>query len=162
MPWRLLNKPIYKATSQQAVAFMGSRLNFLATTYRHSNSAAGCIQKTFVDIHNYMCKHVAMLTDIIHALPDEWRDVSGMFVAMGDEQRQRILLTFEPGERLNVTQIVSASTLSRTAVSHHLKILRQAGALQSEKIGKEVYFWINKEHITETLQRVLDYVKNNT
>lgn len=103
-----------------------------------------------------------MLTAIIHALPAEWRDVSEMFVALGDEQRQRILLTFEPGERLNVTQIVAASTLSRTAVSHHLKVLRQAGALHSEKIGKEVYFWVAKENITETLQRVLDYVKSNT
>jgi len=57
---------------------------------------------------------------------------------------------------------VAASTLSRTAVSHHLKVLRQAGALQSEKIGKEVYFWIDKENIAQTLQRVLDYIKNNT
>jgi len=103
-----------------------------------------------------------MLSDLIHALPDEWRNVSSLFVALGDEQRQRILLTFEPGERLNVTQIAAASTLSRTAVSHHLKVLRQAGALQSEKIGKEVYFWIDKENIAETLQRVLDYVRNNT
>lgn len=103
-----------------------------------------------------------MLSDLIHALPDEWRNVSSLFVALGDEQRQRILLTFEPGERLNVTQIVAASTLSRTAVSHHLKVLRQAGALQSEKIGKEVYFWIDKGNIAETLQRVLDYVRNNT
>ena len=109
-----------------------------------------------------MRKHVVMLTDLIHALPDEWRDVSSMFVALGDEQRQRILLTFEPGERLNVTQIVSVSTLSRTAVSHHLKVLRQAGVLQSEKIGKEVYFWIDKKNVAETLQRVLSYVKNKT
>jgi len=103
-----------------------------------------------------------MLTEYIHALPDEWRDVSNMFVALGDEQRQRILLTFEPGERLNVTQIAAASTLSRTAVSHHLKILREAGVLQSQKIGKEVYFWVNKENIADTLQRVLDFVKSNT
>jgi len=103
-----------------------------------------------------------MYTDLIQALPDEWKDVSGMFVALGDEQRQRILLTFQPGERLNVTQIVTASTLSRTAVSHHLKILRQAGALQSEKIGKEVYFWVDKKNIAATLQRVQDYVKNNS
>lgn len=105
---------------------------------------------------------MVMYTDLIQALPDEWKDVSGMFVALGDEQRQRILLTFQPGERLNVTQIVTASTLSRTAVSHHLKILRQAGALQSEKIGKEVYFWVDKKNIAATLQRVLDYVKNNS
>jgi DNA-binding transcriptional ArsR family regulator len=109
-----------------------------------------------------MYKHMPMTKDLIRALPDEWRDVSSMFVALGDEQRQRILLTFLPGERLNVTQIVAASSLSRTAVSHHLKLLRQAGALQSEKIGKEVFYWVDREHIAATLQRVLDYVRNNT
>ena len=109
-----------------------------------------------------MGKHLDMLGDLIHALPEEWRGVSSLFVALGDEQRQRILLTFEAGERLNVTQIVAASTLSRTAVSHHLKVLRGAGALQSEKAGKEVYFWVDKENITQILRRVLDYVKNNT
>lgn len=103
-----------------------------------------------------------MLTEYLEALPDEWRDVSELFVALGDPQRQRILLTFEPGERLNVTQIVSASKLSRTAVSHHLKVLRQSGALRSEKLGKEVYFWIDKDNIDHVMQRVLDYVKNYT
>lgn len=103
-----------------------------------------------------------MILDPTQKLPDEWRDVSALFVALGDEQRQRILLTFEPGERLNVTQIVSASALSRTAVSHHLKVLRQAGALQSEKIGKEVYFWIDKPNIIHLLQCVQDYVREHT
>lgn len=103
-----------------------------------------------------------MLIEYTQNLPDEWRDVSSLFVALGDEQRQRILLMFEPGERLNVTQIVAASTLSRTAVSHHLKVLRQAGALQSEKIGKEVFFWVAGERIAATLQRVLDYINDKT
>lgn len=95
-------------------------------------------------------------------IPPAWRDISDLFVALGDEQRQRILLTFKPGEKLNVTEIASVSTLSRTAVSHHLKLLRNAGALESEKIGKEVYFWINKKNILQLLQRVTSYVKNNT
>lgn len=103
-----------------------------------------------------------MFSDRLKTIPTAWSDVSELFVALGDAQRQRILLTFEPGERLNVTQIVSASRLSRTAVSHHLKLLRQAGALQSEKIGKEVFFWIDKPRITELLQRVLDYVDTQT
>jgi DNA-binding transcriptional ArsR family regulator len=102
-----------------------------------------------------------MLTEYMQKLPDQWLDVSDLFVALGDPQRQRILLTFEPGERLNVTQIVSVSALSRTAVSHHLKVLRQAGALQSEKVGKEVYFWVDKDHIVHVLQCVIDYVREN-
>lgn len=103
-----------------------------------------------------------MLREHIHFIPQAWTEVSELFVALGDAQRQRILLTFEPGERLNVTQLVEASSLSRTAVSHHLKVLRRAGALQSEKVGKEVYFWIDKQNITQLMQRVLDYIKNNT
>lgn len=109
-----------------------------------------------------MFKHMDMYIDRLQKLPNAWHDVAALFVALGDEQRQRIMLTFEPGERLNVTQIASASTLSRTAVSHHLKVLRQAGALQSEKIGKEVYFWIDKPFIMDLLQRVLDYVRTQT
>ena len=103
-----------------------------------------------------------MLTDRIHSIPSEWSSTSKLFVALGDEQRQRILMAFEPGERLNITQIVSTSSLSRTAVNHHLKVLRDAGVLASEKVGKEVYFWIDKNHIVDALQRVLGYVKEQT
>ncbi|HWR87887.1 MAG TPA: metalloregulator ArsR/SmtB family transcription factor [Acidiferrobacterales bacterium] len=99
-----------------------------------------------------------MRKDYARTLPETWRNIADVFVALGDEHRQRILLTFEPGERLNVTQIAAVSTLSRSAVSHHLKVLRQAGVLLSRKEGKEVYFWINKAFLSEGLQRVLDYV----
>lgn len=92
-------------------------------------------------------------------IPSEWADTSKLFIALGDEQRQRILLAFEPDERLNIGQIVAASTLSRTAVSHHLRVLRDGGALQSEKIGKEVFFHINKKMMTEALEGVLSYIK---
>ncbi len=88
--------------------------------------------------------------------------MSRVFTALGDEHRQRILLTFEPGERLNVGQIANVSTLSRSAVSHHLKILREAGVLQSHKEGKEVFFWVNKTFLQETLRNVLDYVESNS
>ena len=95
-------------------------------------------------------------------IPAEWKDMSRIFVALGDEHRQRMLLLFEPGERLNVGQIAEASTLARSTVSHHLKILHESGVLASEKIGKEVWFWINRDALETTLGNVLDYLKENT
>ena len=95
----------------------------------------------------------------MRAIPPEWRQIAKTFSALGDEHRQRILLTFEPGERLNVAQIVEVSTLSRTAVSHHLRILREAGVLRSEKQGKEVYFWIDKTFLVGALDTVVDYIR---
>jgi ArsR family transcriptional regulator, arsenate/arsenite/antimonite-responsive transcriptional repressor len=42
---------------------------------------------------------------------------------------------------------------------HHLRILREAGVLENEKVGKEVYFWLNKAPLVESLQAVLEYVQ---
>ena len=97
---------------------------------------------------------------LITEIPIEWKNISELFIALGDEQRQRILLAFESGERLNILQIVTSSKLGRTAVTHHLKILNNSGALQSEKIGKEVFFWVNKPHIMIKIQNVLNYIEN--
>ena len=98
---------------------------------------------------------------LIADIPNEWKNISSLFVALGDEQRQRLLLAFNKDERLNILQIVASSTLGRTAVTHHLKILHGSGALSSEKIGKEVFFWVNKAHITGEIKNVLDYIKEN-
>lgn len=94
-------------------------------------------------------------------LPAEWRGMSKVFMALGDEHRQRILLLFEPGERLNVGQIAEVSTLARSTVSHHLKILHEAGVLASEKVGKEVHFWIDRETLDQALSDVLAYLREN-
>ena len=66
---------------------------------------------------------------------------------------------FEPEERLNVGRIVAASTLSRSAVAHHLKVLREAGVLHSEKIGKEVWYRTDPEAVRAALTDVLDYLE---
>ena len=102
-----------------------------------------------------------MNKNYMRAIPKAWRDISSVFTALGDEHRQRILLTFEPGERLNVGQIVAVSTLSRSAVSHHLRILREAGVLDSVKEGKEVYFWIAKDFLIESLEIVVAHIRSH-
>jgi ArsR family transcriptional regulator len=95
------------------------------------------------------------------AIPKAWRRIARIFVALGDPHRQRIVLMFEPGERLNIGEIVAASTLSRTAVAHHLKVLREAGVLRSEKIGREVFFWPDADAVREALDAVRDYMKEH-
>src|ERR1700682_5978577 len=92
------------------------------------------------------------------ALPAAWRRTARMFVALGDPHRQRILLMFEPGERLSVGQIAAAVPLSRTAVSHHLRVLREAGVLKCKKAGRMVYFWPDVAAVRLALAAVQDYL----
>src|SRR5688572_13763108 len=102
-----------------------------------------------------------MHRNYMRSIPREWRAVAEVLVALGDEHRQRILLTFDKGEQLTVGQIAEVSTLSRPAVSHHLKILRRCGILEAEKIGKEVYLSVNRKLIEQTLGDVLDFVRSH-
>lgn len=95
------------------------------------------------------------------ALPRAWQPVARVFTALGDPHRQRILLMFERGERLSVGEIVAASTLSRTAVAHHLRVLRDAGVLRSEKVGREVWFWPDPAPIRAALDAVDDYLRSH-
>lgn len=100
-----------------------------------------------------------MKRDYQRAIPREWTAMSKVFTALGDEHRQRILLLFEKGERLNVGQIAEVSTLARSTVSHHLRILRESNVLLSEKLGKEIYFWINQTFLDDVLTNVLNYIR---
>ena len=100
-----------------------------------------------------------MHRNYMRSIPKQWRAMAKVFIALGDEHRQRILLTFEKGERLTVGQIAEVSSLSRSAVSHHLKILRQAGGLDAEKVAKEVFLKVNKALLEETLSTVLEFVR---
>ena len=99
-----------------------------------------------------------MRRDYKQTIPPQWAAMSRIFLALGDEHRQRILLTFEPGERLNVGQIAEVSTLARSTVSHHLKVLREAGVLNAERVGKEIYFSVNKSFLQEAFGRVSTYL----
>ena len=92
------------------------------------------------------------------AIPAPWRKVARIFSALGDPHRQRILLMFESGDRLNIAQIVEASTLSLSAVAHHLRILREAGVLMSEKVGKEVFFWPDIATVRTAIGAVEEYL----
>lgn len=102
-----------------------------------------------------------MHRNYMRSIPRDWRQMARVFVALGDEHRQRILLTFEKGEELNVSAIAAVSTLSRPAVSHHLKILHGAGVLKREKRGKEIYFRIDREALVAALETVLDHVRKS-
>jgi len=94
------------------------------------------------------------------AIPRAWQRTARLFTALGDPHRQRIVLMFDPGEQLSVGQIVAASTLSRSAVAHHLKALREAGVLHAEKVGKEVWYRTDPEAVRAALKSVLDYLSH--
>lgn len=72
------------------------------------------------------------------------RQLANFFKALGDETRLKILRMLLEKE-LCVCEIIDRVELSQPAVSHHLKILRQAGLVKDSKEGKWVYYSMDDE-----------------
>jgi DNA-binding transcriptional ArsR family regulator len=94
-------------------------------------------------------------------LPKAWIARSRVFLAMGDENRQRILLMFERGEELSMKSIIDASPQSRTAVMHHIRCLLDAEILSARKQGQSVYLKPNPAVIAEAMNGVLTYIRES-
>ncbi|OEH92266.1 ArsR/SmtB family transcription factor [Bacillus solimangrovi] len=84
-----------------------------------------------------------------------FRDCIPLFQTLSDPYRQDIVLMLAEQERLTVNEIVEQVTLSRPAVSHHLKILRDTGLVTSEKNGTKHYYSLNLDSSIEKLKRLI-------
>jgi ArsR family transcriptional regulator len=67
-----------------------------------------------------------------------------MFKALGDPVRLRLLslIASHAGGEACVCDISATIALAQPTISHHLKVLRQAGLLDCERRGTWVYYWV--------------------
>lgn len=68
--------------------------------------------------------------------------------ALADETRQKIM-SLCCCEKLSVNEIVEKLSVSQPTVSHHLRILRDAGLVVTERHGKLVYYSLNQKRLAE-------------
>ncbi len=68
-----------------------------------------------------------------------------IFIALGDITRQKIMLILLANKKtgMRVNDIAEQTPLSRPAVSHHLKILKNANIVAVNRIGTKNYYHIN-------------------
>lgn len=75
-------------------------------------------------------------------------DAAELFKVFGDSTRTKILSALFTSE-LCVCDIAEILGMSMSAVSHQLRILRQTKIVKSRKKGKEVFYSLDDEHISE-------------
>ncbi len=88
--------------------------------------------------------------------PDEARGLATMFKALADPARLRLLsiIASHQGGEACVCDLTEPVDLSQPTVSHHLKILTDAGLLTRDKRGKWVYYAVVPQAL-DTLGEVL-------
>ncbi|MCX5166585.1 ArsR/SmtB family transcription factor [Streptomyces antibioticus] len=72
-------------------------------------------------------------------------DLAKVFKALGDPVRLRLMSMIASrgqGGEVCVCELTPAFELSQPTISHHLKLLRQAGLIDCERRGTWVYYWV--------------------
>jgi len=84
--------------------------------------------------------------------------VAELFRAFSDTSRVRILFALTTQE-MNVNALAELVGISDSAVSHHLRSLRQMRLVQARRDGKEVYYRIEDEHIIALFGQGVSHVQ---
>ncbi len=92
-------------------------------------------------------------------LKQAFRQCMPLFIALGDETRLTIieaLTGHKPFDShgLNVNQLTERTHLSRPAVSHHLKILKDAGLVNARREGTANYYYLTIADSTRILMHL--------
>lgn len=85
--------------------------------------------------------------------------VAELFRAFSDTSRVRILSALSVQE-MNVGALAELVGISESAISHHMRNLRQMGLVKSHRIGKEVYYRIEDEHVLALFQAGVKHVQD--
>ncbi|WP_138494342.1 ArsR/SmtB family transcription factor [Paenibacillus pinistramenti] len=84
----------------------------------------------------------------------QFKDCIPLLEVLTDVNRQAIIILLAQNKSgLNVNTIAGHMNLSRPAVSHHLKVLKQSGYIKAEKKGVENYYVL-------TIRKPLDQLKS--
>ncbi len=85
--------------------------------------------------------------------------VAELFRAFSDTSRVRIMSALLNGE-MNVSALSQAVGLTESAVSHHLRGLRQMRLVVPHKDGKQVHYRVEDEHIIHLFQQGVNHVRD--
>ncbi len=82
-----------------------------------------------------------------------------LFGALADPSRLRIIAALVDGEQ-NVGDLSEAAAISESAVSHHLRDLRQLRIVKTRKEGRFVYYTLDDDHVIDLFKRGLEHVRH--
>jgi len=84
-------------------------------------------------------------------------DLADLFKVFGDTTRIKILCTLLQ-EEMCVCDIAALLDMSQSAISHQLRVLKQARLVKYRKEGKVVYYSLDDDHVKEIFDKGLLHV----
>jgi len=103
--------------------------------------------------------HSEVVCSVKNLMPEEeiLSDLSDFFKIFADSTRVRILYALDKAE-LCVCDISALLNMTISAVSHQLKILREANLVKNQRKGKEIYYSLADEHVQKIIECGMEHI----
>lgn len=88
---------------------------------------------------------------------EQLEKLSELFKILGDQTRIKILWALDQNE-MCVCDIANVLNMTKSSISHQLAVLRTAGIVKYRRSGKEVYYMLDDEHITQLYETGLLHI----
>jgi ArsR family transcriptional regulator, lead/cadmium/zinc/bismuth-responsive transcriptional repressor len=104
--------------------------------------------------------HMDVVDEVRGRLPDEKQlaVLAELFKLFADQTRIRIMSALFESE-LCVCDIAWLLGMTQSAISHQLRLLKQASLVRSRRSGKVVYYALNDEHVKQIIDQGLTHVR---
>lgn len=88
---------------------------------------------------------------------EELYDLAELFKVFGDTTRIRILYELFGGE-LCVTDIADHLSMTQSAISHQLRVLKSSRLVRARRDGKTVYYALDDDHVRSIIEKGVEHV----
>ncbi len=87
-------------------------------------------------------------------------NLAELFKVLGDSTRVKILWALDEAE-MCVCDIAVLLNMTQSAISHQLRVLKQARLVKSRRDGKVVYYSLDDEHVKDIFDQGLNHIKED-
>ena len=88
---------------------------------------------------------------------DSLYDLSELFKAFGDTTRIRILFALFEAD-ICVCDLAASLGMTQSAISHQLRLLKQARLVNGRREGKQIVYFLADEHVRTIIQQGMDHI----
>jgi len=101
----------------------------------------------------------ALRSRVLSEMPDEENlyDLAELFKVFGDTTRIRILYVLFEAE-MCVCDIAEILNMTQSAISHQLRVLKQARLVRNRREGKQIYYFLADDHVRTIIGQGMDHV----
>ncbi|MBR2337801.1 MAG: winged helix-turn-helix transcriptional regulator [Clostridia bacterium] len=113
-----------------------------------------------IELCEHECSHIEVIERVRQIMPaeDVIYDVAELFKVFGDSTRTKILTALFENE-MCVCDIGKLLNMTKSAISHQLRILRQNKLVKARKSGKEVIYSLADNHVKIIFKMAIDHVE---